>query len=281
MNRAGKSVDTTYLSLENAEERGFIHRDYIAHCMRWSHVLKRLTKNQSWRTARILDVGCGKEIPMAKMLYSSRMIPVSYTGVDYGVVPDESLQVFHSGKFPIEVYDRTDIATFVQDAGSPQFTHVTCFEMLEHIEPEHVRRVLNHLKTLLHREGTAWFSTPCWDVVSCAGNHVNEMRYEALGHLFETLGWTVLNVHGTFASIRDYENYLSPSYREVFTDLREYYDTNFLSCIFAPMFPAQSRNCLWEVAPRPILGEARMFRGIIPEPHTSSVKWRELLLDVT
>ena len=41
-NARGKKVDTTYLSIDNAEERGFLHRDYIAHCLRWSHVVKYL-----------------------------------------------------------------------------------------------------------------------------------------------------------------------------------------------------------------------------------------------
>lgn len=279
MNRAGKEVDTTYLSLDTAEERGFIHRDYIAHCMRWSHVVKRLTQGKAYETARILDVGCGRELPLAKLLYSSRLIPQAYIGVDYGPIPDESLAPFHTGKFPIEVYDRTDVcALTIEELGSP-VTHVTCFEMLEHIEPAHVRRVLNHLKTLLHPDGTAWFSTPCWDVVSCAGNHVNEMRYEALGMLFEKMGWTIVDVHGTFASIRDYEQHLSVEHRKTFDDMRAYYDVNFLACVFAPFYPAQSRNCLWEVVPKRTDPEKRMFTEHITEPHTSSTRWRELLLD--
>jgi hypothetical protein len=56
-------------------------------------------------------------------------------------------------------------------------------------------------------------------------------------------------VYGTFASIKDYQAGLVKTLglEEIFTRLRSYYDTNFLSCIFAPLFPAQSRNCLWEL----------------------------------
>src|SRR5574343_1447146 len=100
MNTRGKHIDTTYLSIDNAEERGFLHRDYIAHCLRWSHVCKQLTKSKKYTTARILDIGCGRELPMAKMLYSSRFTPEKYFGVDYGPIPDESLSMFHTGKFP-------------------------------------------------------------------------------------------------------------------------------------------------------------------------------------
>ena len=74
-NARGKTVDTTYLSVDQATERGFLHRDYIAHCLRWSHVIKYLGTSARYKTAKILDVGCGKEMPLAKSLHSSRMAP--------------------------------------------------------------------------------------------------------------------------------------------------------------------------------------------------------------
>ena len=37
-NARGKEIDNTHLSIDQAEARGFIHRDYIAHCLRWTHV---------------------------------------------------------------------------------------------------------------------------------------------------------------------------------------------------------------------------------------------------
>ena len=33
-NARGKEIDNTHLSIDQAEARGFIHRDYIAHCLR-------------------------------------------------------------------------------------------------------------------------------------------------------------------------------------------------------------------------------------------------------
>jgi hypothetical protein len=73
------------------------------------------------------------------------------------------------------------------------------------------------------------------------------MRYETLGAVIEAQGFEIVNVFGTFASIRDYEPYMAPEHREAFQDLRDYYDVNFLSCIFAPFYPQYSRNCLWEL----------------------------------
>jgi hypothetical protein len=112
------------------------------------------------------------------------------------------------------------------------------------------------------------------------------MLYESLGAGFERHGFIVENVYGTFASIRDYEAALmsvSISWHDLFNQLREYYDTNFLSCIFAPLFPAQSRNCLWEL--RKDLGKSEnqalhKFPLIqnIQQPWSSSTKWEDMKL---
>lgn len=284
MNERGKVVDTTFLSLDNAEERGFIHRDYIAHCMRWSHVIKFLLKGNRYKTARIVDAGCGREIPLAKTMYSSRLQPLSYDAVDYGPIPAESRAIFHTGKFPITFHEHTDFVKWANDKSLAEDYQgcadiVTSFEVLEHVEPKHMLAMLDAIRAALAPAGRAFVSTPCWDVVSCAANHVNEMRYEALGAVLEASGFAIRNVYGTFASIREYEPYLAPGHREAFEDLRGYYDVNFLACVFAPFYPQYSRNCLWELQ---ILksGEVyeKQFQPIdtVPTPWGSSAKWAEM-----
>ena len=61
-NARGKEIDNTHLSIDQAEERGFIHRDYIAHCLRWTHVAKYLHLKSRYKKASILDIGCGKDM---------------------------------------------------------------------------------------------------------------------------------------------------------------------------------------------------------------------------
>lgn len=52
--------------------------------------------------------------------------------------------------------------------------------------------------------------------------------------------------YGTFASIKDYKQDLTGWKKEAFEELREYYDSNLLSNMMAPMIPAEhARNCLW------------------------------------
>lgn len=283
MNVAGKKIDTTYLSCENAEHRGFIHRDYIAHCLRWSHVVKQLTKGKLYERATIVDVGCGREVPLAKTLYSSRLIVSRYCAIDYGPIPEDSRAIFGTGKFPIEFYEKTDFVKWADNEEPSHFADVvTCFEVLEHVEPKHMLEMLQGIKLVMKPNATAYISTPCWDVVSCAANHVNEMRYEALGAVLEAAGFVIKNVYGTFASIKDYEPYMDAGHREAFNDLRDYYDVNFLACVFAPFYPQYSRNCLWELGLQSEsevkLHANRKFQPLtsVPEPWGSSSLWREM-----
>jgi len=303
-NATGKTVDKTFLSIDNAEDRGFIHRDYIAHCLRWTHVIKRLYERKTYETARILDIGCGRELPFAKTLYSSKLAPAIYLGVDVGPILDsEVAKIAKTQKFVHKLWEHTNFLELdTTDVELPQQfpvsdvqaqgllpNIVTCFEVLEHVEPKMMFDMLEHMKKITDIDCRFFISTPCWNRVDCAANHVNEMLYESLGAGFERHGFVVENVYGTFASIRDYEHELNHwgnrnvgGLSEAFEKLREYYDTNFLSCIFAPLFPAQSRNCLWELskAKNPTAYERGRFPLIetIQQPWSSSANWKDMSL---
>ena len=283
-NKRGKTVDKTFLSLDQAEDRGFIHRDYIAHCLRWTHVLKRMYERKTYQSARILDVGCGRELPLAKMLYSSKLIPTLYAGVDVGPIEDSEFQKL-KGEMAVrtKVFENTNFLDLtIEDLGGTPANMIVSFEVLEHVEPKMMLDMLEHMKVLTSEDARFFISTPCWNRVDCADNHVNEMLYEALGAAFERHGFVIENVYGTFASIRDYEHKLSPAEHDLFTQLRQYYDSNFLSCIFAPLYPAESRNAPWELRkerPNEKLRET-MFEHIemVQQPWSSSALWQDMAL---
>lgn len=280
-NVRGKEIDNTHLSIDLAERRGFIHRDYIAHCLRWSHVANFISKKRLYETADILDIGCGRDLPLLRLLYSSRLIPTtgSYTGIDINRLEAP----FNLGRFNYELVGQTDVCKWA-DGGST-FKIITSFEVLEHVEPEHSFRILQRIAALLEDDGTAFISTPCYDAgVGAAGNHVNEMSYEGLLFLIEEAGLEIDKVFGTFASIRDYEGQLSlyPGLSTIFDRLREYYDSNYLATVFAPLFPEQSRNCLWRLKKskqKMLPGVAELRRPFdIAEPHhSSSSKWTSFI----
>ena len=281
-NARGKEIDNTHLSIDQAEERGFIHRDYIAHCLRWTHVAKYLNLKARYKKANIVDVGCGKDMPLARMLMTMRMAPEHYLGIEYNKLDIPSM--YNNTKFKPDIISGIDFTKIEPGTvpGGLQYGYSVCFEVLEHVEPLKAIEILQHIPKFLRRKSISWFSTPCWDEkVGAANNHVNEMTYEAFGSLLEEMGYKILNKWGTFASIKDYKHELLKyiDWNIMFTKLSGYYDTNYLATIFAPMFPAQSRNCLWETQyVGKLTLEERQFPLItkIEKRLGSSERWREI-----
>jgi 2-polyprenyl-3-methyl-5-hydroxy-6-metoxy-1,4-benzoquinol methylase len=281
----GKRIDTTYLDVEHAASRGLLHRDYIAHTMRWTHIVKRcLVHNRKGVALSILDVGCGKRLPLAKMLYSNRIKMDSYVGIDISKAnkwkPQDEL-VWNS--FPLTIFMGTDFTqavnkecdnTFtvtpgdkdwVWDLTEPKRTNfrtpdiITCFEVIEHVEADKMIDILKNILLLAEPETNIFISTPCFDQKTVAANHVNEITYEALGWIIEKLGFKIVARYGTFASqkpiLEAIEKLTQPFksvYRGLYNELNMYYDSNYLSCIFAPMFPEASRNVIWELKKRAV-----------------------------
>ena len=246
MNKNGKSIDTTFLSIDNAETRNYFHRDYIAHALRWSHTIRYLYQTCYKIKHHVLDIGCGKEMPLAKSIYTGRIPIISYTGVDVkkNEIPDMllSLNKFNVNRLTI------DAAELHKDQLPGLPTLITCFEVLEHVEFDHASRILKQLYQLMPDDGIFLVSTPCFNG-KAAANHVNEMTYLVFGALLEQTGFTIENTYGTFASIKDYLPLLEKKYGQngldLFQKMREYHSSDILSNIFAPAFPEASRNCLW------------------------------------
>lgn len=274
-NVAGKSIDTTYLSLTTAADRGFIHRDYVAHCLRWSHVIKHLRRGSRYKEAIIWDIGCGRELPLALSLYTDRCSPLRYVGVDYGIIEEDRIaKLSKTGKFNGTYYPNTDAAEFPWEGPAP--TDVVCLEMAEHIEPAHVVRLLKHIHATMAHGGNLWLSTPCWNYTDCADHHVNEMTYKALGCCLEACGFRVENHYGTFASQSDYKYEFTAEQQEVFRSLQNYFDSNMLSCIMGPlMHPRYARNCLWQLR-HATEADERQFEDYGQKPWTSSKQWEQL-----
>jgi SAM-dependent methyltransferase len=287
MAKANREIDKTHLSIDVAEKRGLVHRDYIAHCHRWSHVVKNLQRSGAYKTARILDIGCGKEVPLAKLLYVNKMSPAAYLGIDANKL--EVPEMFHGGKpwLHLTSLDVTKAKPADVEAkldGLPNV--VVSFEMLEHVTPVKATQTLRFIQNVLTADGRAYISTPCFNG-SAAENHINEMTYNALGALIEDLGFEIVSTYGTFASIKDYQdqmiqdNYTEgqwPGISNIFDELRSYYDTNVLATIFAPLYPHLSRNALWVLGPAQPSGYQRKFPTLknVPGPWSSSAQWQTL-----
>lgn len=253
----------------NPEKEWRVHRDYLAHCLRWTHVLRYVKKGTT-----ILDVGCGTG-NLANVLYKSRMgswIPL-YVGVDVksnAIKEANKLKLNFPAKFEqLNFCNKVDVDELL-DVGGKQsilmkkyFKLIVCFEVLEHMSAKHGRKLLKNLRSVMHKDTTLLLSTPNYDGKHQAANHIYEWKYEELRDELIGNGFTIVKHYGTFASQADLKALFKTNAlvwgeddkasvaianaEFLFNRLKYYYDSNFLSIIFAPLFPRQSRNILWRL----------------------------------
>jgi len=279
-NAKGKTVDTTYLHLvKQTSIRGYIHRDYLAHCLRYSHIAKFMHQQRRHQTAHLLDVGCGRETPLPRLLFSMMMTHTtgSYTGVDYGGIPWPETIPEKAKSFHMKLFEKSD---FVEvDLPRKKYDVITSFEVLEHVEADHAFAMMQRMRQLIKKNGYVFLSTPCYDPrVGAAANHVNEMSHDGFKALILAAGFNVDNVWGTFASQRDYKEAMGDydGLQEIFDQLKEYYDSGVVSCLMAPLFPEESRNCLWRLTPGKPMKYGN-WRQLCDPEHGSSKAWPKQL----
>lgn len=281
-----REFDKTQLYADIAEERQIIHRDLISHCLRWSFVAMWLRKGHRYKGLKLVDVGCGKEVPLAKMVYTNKLSVEHYFGVDMNKleIPD----MLNGKKLPLTLFGSTNALDLTQESFGGPVQLITSFEVLEHMRPAHMVNLLKHLQTWLSKGGTFIVSTPCYDAhTGAAENHVNEVTHDALGAIFEATGWAIEDHFGTFASIRDYEDQLVKDYGEgmkrAFTRLRQFHDTNIIANMWAPLYPAQSRNCCWILHPaKDVPNYKRQFKPLseLVQPWGQSTYWNDIPAEI-
>jgi cyclopropane fatty-acyl-phospholipid synthase-like methyltransferase len=231
------NYNKTQLYIDKATDRGIVHRDYLAHTLRWTHVLKHARMGM-----KILDVGCGVNMPLAMTLYTNRYKPEIYCGLDIR----EDFQPPAEFPFPLDLRGGFDITSEEKwrELGTRQWDLVTCLEVIEHMDKTHGQLLLDNL-SLLPTDTTIFLSTPCYNG-SKAANHIYEWEYEELRDELQD-AFTVEEHFGTFASQRDILPVASEAERTVFNDLKRYYDSNLLAILLAPNHPSASRNCIWRL----------------------------------
>jgi SAM-dependent methyltransferase len=278
MSNPDREFDKTHLSIDTAAERVMFHRDYIAHLFRWTHVIKYLYGSKRYATAKILDLGCGKEVPMGRALYSNKMSGARYCGVDLNklVMPEMLRKAHDNGKLDVTLMGETNATLLLMGDLPFRPNIITSFEAFEHMHPASAQLLIERAYHFLEDDGVFFFSTPNWNG-KAAANHINETKYEALGSLLEEVGFNVGERYGSFASISDYKDSLTPDQLTMFNRLRDYYDTNVLSAIIAPAVdPANARNVHWvcrKDGPR-----SDHFRALenIPGPWSQHKDWEQL-----
>lgn len=237
-------INKTALDIELALSRGLLHRDYLAHWLRWNYVLRFVNRDQT-----ILDLGCG-DGQLAQVLYVNRRKPKLYVGID---IRRSALDIMMKRKTNFEKMGlEWDIREarlaptqiLFRDEFNSFFDVVVCFEVIEHFEAKYLDHVLSEIHRVLKDDAILLLSTPNYDGVHQAGNHVHEYREGELEG-FLSQYFKIERKIGTFASQKEIYPALSGSEQWVFDRLKPWMDSNLLSVIFASLHPSQSRNILW------------------------------------
>ena len=269
-------VNKTQLNAYDEAEREDpqIHRDQFAHWLRWQYVMKR--HRLKLTEMKVLDVGCGTAA-LLRTMYRNKLCPKSYYGVDIRKNVIKEMQTSTEDRQLVNLRKRLgdelkfDAVNLVNDDLSDLEAYepdaVTFFEVIEHVNKPAGIEMLDKLKPLVKGDCLFYLSTPCYNgdetveeeigpegntsdetkkqlTGSHAGNHIYEWKYEELKEELEKR-FEIVDVFGTFCSKGDVYPNLTEAETEVYDKLKEYYDTNVLSVVFAPLYPELSRNCLW------------------------------------
>ncbi len=244
-----KNYNTTDLSPDKSFERHVFHRDQFAHYLRWTHILKEAKIGEI-----ICDFGCGGG-NLLEVLYRNKFKQAEYIGLD---IREKTIEAAKE-KFAVVDWAQFHAVDLIKDDfdyDSIQADKVCSFEVLEHVGKQNKHLFMQNFKACGNNNALYYISTPNHDAhVGAAGNHtydsgdgrgvaVQEFTYEELTELFIT-HFDIVRKFGTFASVRDYKPAMNEWQTEMYNALKEYYDSNLISNIMAPLFPELSRNTLW------------------------------------
>lgn len=258
-----KNYNLTQLNPDVCFEKHVFHRDYVGHWLRWSFALNRLDIGMN-----VLDFGCGSG-NLAEVMYRNRYKGNCYLGLDIRKQTIEN----NKEKFkdvPWIFFNEADLCKpefkLPLRGVNPEeplikrgFDLICSFEVAEHLGKQNVPQFLKNIKKLMNKSTLLLISTPVYDEkVGAAGNHiydsgdgrgvaVHEMTFNEFKNHLE-VEFKIVKNWGVFASVKDYKHLLNtyPGLPEIYEKLKDYFDSNIISNILAPLFPEQSRNVLWE-----------------------------------
>lgn len=259
MSASTGKYNVTDLEPQTTFERHVFHRDQFAHYLRWSHILKEARVGD-----RICDFGCGRG-NLLEVLYRNKFAPELYVGIDIRQQTIKTAQEKYASisKFRV-AFIADDLIKPVTDLRTMQCDRVCSFEVAEHVGRQNVDTFLHNFG-LCGRDGATYYlSTPNYDPqVGAAGNHtyssgrldddgnevgieIHELDHAELEEKILAAGFKIVRKFGTFASQRDYKPLMNEWQTQMYDALKEYYDSNLVANIMAPVMPGEvARNCMW------------------------------------
>lgn len=233
-----RTFDQTFLDPDS----GVIHRDYLAHALRWGFSKRQFIQHD---VSRVLDVGCGPDKPLFMILFGGigggdGGFPKEYTAVDLNRVKPTRHQ-------RSQVYSETNFfeawKTILKERGP--FDLITNFEVIEHMPVDKGLELLTIFRKCLAPGGKVLLSTPVYDGIARAKNHIHEYTIDELAQHFKKAKLEVIQRYGTFANVNAIKKVMTAEQRVVFDQLKTWYGNDIMSCLMAPLYPDASRNNYW------------------------------------
>ena len=230
-----RTFDTTQLRAAGYQYQ--VHRDYAAHYFRWGFGSRYVNTKM-----KVLDVGCGQDLPFAKSLGGSNpnSVPKLYVGCDLNKIPKlPNRKNFH---FLPEFNFIKDHKKILNEHG--KFDIAVNFEVIEHMTKPMGRKLLKAFYDCLEDDGILILSTPVFDG-KAAANHIHEYEIDELRTMFTKAGFVEEERFGTFANYHKIKKAMTKEERKIYERVREYYSDDVAACFFAPCYPDHSRNNVW------------------------------------
>lgn len=263
-----RRFDTTAL---HADQHGRLisHADYIAHVEKYDYVWRSIMRGE-----RILDVGCGTDLPLMRAInfVQSQADKVRYvnegcyvgvdmnklkpTGINWAQLIGELDMTSDDGYTAalMAIPGNQQASDEGDGEGNPGelrgYTLIVCLEVIEHMAVEDGKLLLENMRDLLSDEGRIILSTPVYDGKGMARNHLHEYYVPELQELIESVGLEVVKRMGTFTSepvIKRWMKENRPDWLALYMEAREFHSSGYMSGVIAPMVPDLSRNNVWQI----------------------------------
>lgn len=213
------------------------HKDYLGHIFRWGFASRYVD-----RTKRVLDVGCGQEMPFARSLGGANpnSVPKKYVGVDLNKIPKP---VTRKNFTTLDEFNFIEDHKQLKESGHKFFDVIVNFEVYEHMPMRHGRSLLKAMRKFLAKDGVLIFSTPIYcSTYKQARNHINELTKAEIEEELHKAGFKIIKQFGTFANINDIKKVATKEEIELHKVMGEFYGNEILGCYLSPKYPEAARN---------------------------------------
>lgn len=127
---------------------------------------KRYQIAKRFAKGKVLDIGCGNA-------YQSLLFE-NYTGIDSY---DKAI-IFANSKYPNKKFVQMEVPPI--DFKNNEFDYVICCEMIEHLEEDKAKQLVEEIKRILNKDGFLFLTTPNASNKKPEENHIKEYTREEL-----------------------------------------------------------------------------------------------------